>query len=510
MSDAAWRPFSSVLVANRGEIAVRVIRAAREHGLKSIAVASEPDRLAAHCLAADAAIVIGEGPASESYLDVDRVLAAAVQSGAEAIHPGYGFLAESGAFARRVQETGLVWIGPPPEVIDALGDKVEAKRLAEAAGVPVVPGFEGDVSDAEAVAAAAERIGFPLLVKAAAGGGGRGMRIVTTAAELPDALVSASREAEGAFSSGRVFLEKLISPARHVEVQIIADAHGNVVQLGERECSVQRRYQKIIEESPSPVVDADLRARMGAAAVALAASVGYVGAGTVEFLLGPDGSFYFLEVNTRLQVEHPVTEAVTGLDLVELQLRAAAGEVLDVATPDQPLGHAIELRVCAEDPANRFAPQAGTILHLEFPARPGVRVDAGIRAGYEIPTHYDSLLLKLIAHGATREEARVRALHGLHDLVILGPKTNAEYLRAILEHPSFVAGDLSTDFIADHLADWGGETTVPDEVLMAAAAGEMLAGPTASGDTEGSGRAEPTPWHDLLGFRAVDGRSTSP
>ncbi len=499
------RPFSSVLVANRGEIAVRVLRAAREAGLRSIAVASEPDRLALHSLTADMCAVIGDGPAAESYLDMDRVLAAARDAGAEAIHPGYGFLAESAAFARRVQEQGLVWIGPSPEVIEALGDKVRAKALARAAGVPVCPGYEGDVSDAAAVLAAATQIGFPLLVKAAAGGGGRGMRIVTAPGELAAALDSAAREAQGAFGSGRVFLEKYVEPARHVEIQIVGDAHGNVLHLGERECSIQRRYQKIIEESPSPVVDPELRARMGEAAVALAKEAGYVGAGTVEFLLGPGGDFYFLEVNTRLQVEHPVTEMVSGVDLVRLQFAVAAGEVLPRTTAPEPRGHAIELRVCAEDPAFQFAPQSGRIVYLRLPTRPGVRIDAGIRTGYEIPTHYDSLLLKLIAHGSTREQARTRALRGLADLLILGPQTNVAYLRAILEHDAFVAGDLSTSFIAEHMAGWAPDTRVPPEVLMAAAAGEFL-GPRAAADVpEGDGAAPvPTAWYGLGSWRVVD------
>ncbi len=508
LTDSPFRPFASVLVANRGEIAVRVLHAAREAGLRSIAVASEPDRFALHAMSADIAVVLGEGPASESYLDMDRVLAAARDTGAEAIHPGYGFLAESAEFARRVAAEGLVWIGPPPDVIEALGDKVRAKVLARAAGVPVCPGFEGDVSDAAAVQAAAAEIGFPLLVKAAAGGGGRGMRIVREASELTEALESAAREAEGAFGSGHVFLEKFVEPARHIEIQIIADSHGNVVHLGERECSVQRRYQKIVEESPSAVVDDALRAKMGAAAVSLAKESGYVGAGTVEFLLAPDGAFYFLEVNTRLQVEHPVTELVTALDLVDLQFRAAAGERLPLDVTPNARGHAIEVRICAEDPAFHFAPQAGRILHLHLPSRPGVRIDCGIRDGYEIPTHYDSLLMKLIAHGADREEARVRVLHALDELVILGPRTNVEYLRAILEHPSFVTADLSTSFIDEHMADWKPDTDVPPAVLLAAAAGEFLGPRATAAIPDGpDGVRAPTAWHALGAWRSSDAPS---
>ena len=502
---AAYRPFASVLVANRGEIAVRVLRGVREAGLRSIAVASEPDRLALHSLTADTCAVLGEGPAAESYLNADRLLAAARDAGAEAVHPGYGFFAESAAFARRVLEQGLVWIGPAPEVIEALGDKVRAKDLARRAGVPVCPGYDGDVADAAAVQAAAAEIGFPLLVKAAAGGGGRGMRIVRRPPELADALAGAAREAQAAFGSGRVFLEKYVEPARHVEIQIVGDSHGNVLHLGERECSVQRRYQKIVEESPSPAVDPELRARMGAAAVALAKEAGYVGAGTVEFLLGPDGDFYFLEVNTRLQVEHPVTELVTGLDLVQLQLQVAAGEPLPSTTAPEPRGHAIELRICAEDPAFQFAPQSGPIVYLRLPSRPGVRVDCGVRTGYEVPTFYDSLLMKLIAHGTTREEARTRALRGLADLVILGPKTNAEYLRAILEHEAFVAAELSTSFVAQHMAGWKPEAGVPPEVLMAAAAGEFLGpGTAAQGPSDDRGVPAPTSWYALGTWRVVE------
>ncbi len=498
----AYRPFASVLIANRGEIAVRVIRAIREAGLRSIAVASEADRAAPHALLADTTAVIGPGPARESYLDMDRVLAAARDTGAEAIHPGYGFLAESAEFARRVQEQGLVWIGPPPDVIDALGDKVRAKETAKAAGVAILGGYTGDFSDPRVVRDAAEKLGFPLLVKAAAGGGGRGMRIVRTVSELAGAVSSATREAESAFGSGRVFLEPYVDPTRHVEIQVVGDALGNVVHLGERECSVQRRHQKIVEESPSPVVDADLRAKMGAAAEDLVRAVGYVGAGTVEFLLGPDGRFWFLEVNTRLQVEHPITEMVTGLDLVDLQLRAAAGQAIELDAALAPRGHAIEVRVCAEDPANRFAPQVGEILYLHLPAHPGVRVDAGVRTGSVVSEHYDSLLLKLIAYGADREEARRRVLHALDAMVVLGPRTNVAYLRAILCHDAFVRGDLSTGFLAEHFDGWAPSDEVPDRVLAAAAIGEHL---TRSRGTNGSagGATVPTPWTTVGPWRSV-------
>jgi acetyl/propionyl-CoA carboxylase alpha subunit len=508
MTPPPYRPFRSVLVANRGEIALRIIRGLKEAGIRSIAVASEPDRFAPHALAADHCVVLGEGPAADSYLNADKVLAAARQTRAEAVHPGYGFFAENAAFASRVLDAGLVWIGPPPAAMHALGDKVRAKELARKAGVPMAASYEGDVADVETTAREAARVGFPLLVKAAAGGGGRGMRIVNGPDELRPALETASREAAAAFGSGRVFLERYVSPSRHVEIQVFGDAHGHVLHLGERECSVQRRHQKIVEWSPSTAVDAALRETMGACAVGLAKAAGYVGAGTVEFLLAPDGSFHFLEVNTRLQVEHPVTELVTGLDLLQLQLFTATGGALSaMQKPIQPSGHAIELRVCAEDPANQFAPQAGRILHLELPQGPGVRVDCGVRAGYEIPTHYDSLIAKLIVHAPSRTGAIHRALAALDDLVILGPVTNVEYLRAILRHPAFKSGELSTSFVAEHLAGWKPPAEVPDEVILAAAAAEMLGGGAAVKASTGAG-SEPaaalTPWATLGPWRGVE------
>jgi acetyl/propionyl-CoA carboxylase alpha subunit len=503
---AAYRPFRRVLIANRGEIAVRIVRACREMGLETVAVASEPDRHAPHAMAADQCVVLGDGPAAESYLNADKVLAAARQTHSDAVHPGYGFFAERAEFAQRVVDAGLVWIGPSPQVIDALGDKVRAKELARSSNVPTSPSWEGDAGHLPAALQAAEAIGWPVLIKAAAGGGGRGMRVVTDGQKLADAIESASREAAAAFGSGRVFLEKYLEPARHVEIQILGDAHGNVFAFGERECSVQRRHQKIIEESPSPAVSPALRLRMSEAAVSLAKAVGYVGAGTVEFLLTPDGAFHFLEVNTRLQVEHPVTELVQGVDLARFQIRAAMGEDLgdDLDRPWHPRGHAIELRICAEDPGMQFAPQAGRILHLELPRGPGVRVDCGIRTGFEIPPHYDSLVAKLIVHAANREAAIDRALLALRDFVLLGPATNVEYLRAILSHERFRAGDLATSFLARHFADWKPEAEAPPEVLLAAAAGEMLggvgAGPAAKSAVR-EGGAAPTPWETLGPWR---------
>jgi acetyl/propionyl-CoA carboxylase alpha subunit len=505
---APYRPFRSVLVANRGEIALRVIRGLREAGITSIAVTSEPDRYAPHALAADRCVVIGEGPAASSYLDMHRVLAAADALKAEAIHPGYGFLAENAEFARRTLSHGLVWIGPPPEVMTALGDKIAAKRLARSIGVPTAASYEGDTSDVAAVEREALRIGLPVLVKAAAGGGGRGMRVVRERANLREALESAAREAGAAFGDGRVFLERLVSPARHVEIQILADAAGEVVHLGERECSVQRRHQKVVEWSPSTAVDAALRRRMGEAAVALARAAGYVGAGTVEFLLGEDGSFHFLEVNTRLQVEHPVTEMVTGLDLVDLQLRTAAGGALPPQGEIPALrGHAIELRICAEDPARDFAPQAGRVLHAEFPHGPGVRVDAGIRTGSDVPPHYDSLIAKLIVHAPARPAAVERALRALDDVVILGPTTNVDFLRAVLGDPAVRSGDVSTSFLEERFAARAPAAPPPEAAFIAAAVGELLAGsPAPSRDSARGDRKHDaeSPWRSLGDWRAVE------
>jgi geranyl-CoA carboxylase alpha subunit len=451
-------------------------------------------------------VVLGEGPAADSYLNADKVIAAARMTHAEAVHPGYGFFAENAGFAQRVIDAGLVWIGPPPESMRLLGDKVSAKDVARRAEVPVAPSYEGDVSDETTVRREAARIGYPILVKAASGGGGRGMRAVPDVSKLAEALASAAREAEAAFGSGRVFLEKLVVSARHIEIQVFADAHGHVLHLGERECSVQRRHQKVVEWSPSTVVDAAMRHRIGNAAVELVRAAGYVGVGTVEFLLAPDGKFYFLEVNTRLQVEHPVTEVVTGLDLLQVQLHTAAGGLLSGRQElVHPRGHAIELRICAEDPANQFAPQAGKILHLELPHGPGIRVDCGVRAGYEIPTHYDSLLMKLIVHAPTRNDAVRRALRALKDLVILGPVTNVEYLRAILKNQSFRSGDLSTSFIAEQMSGWKPATDIPDEALVAAATAELLGDTVAARPGAAAEDAGPaSPWDTLGPWRSVE------
>ncbi|MFO7567043.1 MAG: biotin carboxylase N-terminal domain-containing protein [Enhygromyxa sp.] len=443
--------FSKLLVANRGEIAARVIRTASALGYPTVAVYSTPDKDGLAVALADEAVHIGPGAAAESYLNTEAILAAARRTGADAIHPGYGFLSENAEFARACAEAKIVFVGPPPEAIEAMGDKARAKTRMIAADVPTVPGYQGEQS-VERLAAEAAKIGYPVLLKAVAGGGGRGMRRVDSPDKLEAAVHSARNEAQKAFANGDLLLEKLVEGARHVEIQVFADAHGNVIHLGERDCSAQRRHQKIIEESPCPVVDEDLRQRMGAAAVAAARAIGYVGAGTVEFLLAADGSFYFLEMNTRLQVEHPVTELVTGLDLVEWQLEVAAGAELPLVQEQVFLqGHAIEVRLYAEDPSTGYLPQTGEILAWRPAELPGFRVDHGLQVGVargqQIGSDYDPMVAKLIAHGATREQARRRLLLGLERTALLGPTHNKPFLRALLEHPEFVSGSVTISWV---------------------------------------------------------------
>ena len=441
-----------LLVANRGEIARRVLRTVRAMGIAGVAVYSDADAHAPHVGEADEAVRIGPAPSRESYLAIDRLLDAARAARADAVHPGYGFLSENAEFAERCAAAGLIFIGPPPAAIRAMGSKIEAKRIMAGAGVPVIPGVSGAGLDDGALAREATAIGFPLLVKASAGGGGKGMRVVQDAAALPAALAAARREAHGAFGDDTLLVERYVERPRHVELQIFADAHGHVVHLFERECSIQRRYQKVLEEAPSPAVAPALRARMGDAAVAAAKAIGYVGAGTVEFVLGPDGAFYFLEVNTRLQVEHPVTEMVTGLDLVRLQIEVAEGLPLPWTQDGLRLdGHAIEARIYAEDPARNFLPSTGTILLWEEPTLPGVRWDAGVARGSEIGFHYDPLLAKVIAHGPTRDEAIARLTEAVEGLGVAGVTTNRGLLLAVLRHPAFAAGELDTHFIERHL-----------------------------------------------------------
>jgi acetyl-CoA carboxylase biotin carboxylase subunit len=440
-----------LLIANRGEIALRIVRAARELGIESVAVYSDADRRAPHVLAADRAVRLGPPPAAESYLNASLILDAARSSGADAVHPGYGFLSERSAFARACEEAGLVFVGPPASAIERMGSKIAARRLMQEAGVPVVPGATPtDQSDA-AIHDAARRVGFPILLKPSGGGGGIGMKVVRSDDELAEAVTRGKSEAQAAFGDGTVYVERLVERPRHVEIQVFADAHGNVMHLFERECSVQRRHQKAIEESPCPALTPAIRERMGAAAVAAARAAGYRNAGTVEFLLegdGADARFYFLEMNTRLQVEHPVTECVTGLDLVRAQLLVASGEPLPwlVTTPSQ-RGHAIECRVYAEDPAQGFLPQAGRILLYREPKGPGIRVDSGVVEGSDVSVYYDPMLAKLIVWGETRSIAIARADHALRNFHILGIRTNIAFLLSILRHPRFVRGDIDTGFV---------------------------------------------------------------
>ncbi|MFD7696276.1 biotin carboxylase N-terminal domain-containing protein [Streptomyces sp. NPDC059805] len=464
--------FDTVLVANRGEIAVRVVRTLRALGVRSVAVFSDADADARHVREADTAVRIGPAPAAESYLSVERLLEAAARTGAQAVHPGYGFLAENAGFARACADAGLTFIGPPADAISLMGDKIRAKETVKAAGVPVVPGSSGSgLTDAE-LADAAREIGMPVLLKPSAGGGGKGMRLVRDAALLADEIAAARREARASFGDDTLLVERWIDRPRHIEIQVLADGHGNVVHLGERECSLQRRHQKIIEEAPSVLLDEATRAGMGEAAVQAARSCGYRGAGTVEFIVpgGDPSSYYFMEMNTRLQVEHPVTELITGIDLVEWQLRVAAGERLAFGQDDIRLtGHAVEARVCAEDPARGFLPSGGTVLRLREPQGDGVRTDSGLSEGTEVGSLYDPMLSKVIAYGPDRATALRRLRAALAGTVTLGVPTNAGFLRRLLAHPAVVAGELDTGLV-ERVVDDLVSTEVPEEVYEAAAA----------------------------------------
>ena len=443
--------FRKILVANRGEIALRVLRACRDMGIPAVAVYSEADRRALHVLEADEAYPIGPAPSSESYLRMDRVLEAARRSGAEAVHPGYGFLSENPAFAAACKEAGIVFIGPPPEAMEAVGDKVRARDRMARAGIPVVPGTAPLTDDAEAAARQAKRLGYPVLLKASAGGGGKGMRLVHDVKELRSMLAQARGEALSAFGDDRVFLEKYVVRPRHIEVQVMADAHGGCVALGERECSIQRRHQKLIEECPSAVVDPAARTHLLGLAVSAMRAVGYVNAGTVEFLRAEDGTFYFMEVNARLQVEHPVTEEVFGVDLVRLQIEIAAGGRLPFTQEDlTPRGHALECRIVAEDPARGFLPSPGTIRRLRVPGGPGIRHDGGAYEGWTVPVHYDPMLAKLVAWGPTREVAIDRMARALHEYRVEGPATCIAFHRRVMADPAFRRADLHTGFLEEH------------------------------------------------------------
>ncbi len=445
--------FDTVLVANRGEIALRVMRACKELGLKTVAIYSEADREAPHVAYADAAFLIGPGPATDSYLVIDKILDAAQKSGAGAVHPGYGFLAENAAFARACTDAGLVFIGPPPQAMERMGGKTAARREAQQAGVPLVPGTLEPVPSAEQVRTLGEEYGYPIAIKAVGGGGGRGLRVVRAPEDADGAFDSARREAESAFKNPDLYVEKYLDDPRHIEIQVLADTHGNAIHLGERDCSIQRRHQKLVEESPSPALTPDIRRQMGESAVALTKSVGYVGAGTLEFLF-QDGRFYFLEMNTRIQVEHTVTEMVTGVDLVQAQIRVALGEHLWLTQDDiHWRGHAIECRINAEDPANNFRPALGTIDAYREPSGFGVRVDSGAYPRYTIPQFYDSMIAKLITHGATRTEAIGKMQRALADFTLTGVITTIPFHQLVMQHEAFAAGDATVNFIPRYLAD---------------------------------------------------------
>ncbi len=461
-------PFSKVLVANRGEIAIRVFRALRELGVGSVGVYSEADRDALHVRSADEAYLIGPGPAAESYLVGERLLEAARRSGAEAIHPGYGFLAENAAFARSVEEAGLVWIGPPSQAIELMGSKTRARTAMQAAGVPIVPGTTEPVASVDEVLALGAEVGYPLIVKAAAGGGGKGMKLVESPDEAERALDSARREGEKYFADGRVYVERYLEDPRHVEVQVLADAHGNVIHLGERDCTIQRRHQKLIEETPSPAVDDALRERIGRIAVDAARAAGYRSAGTIEGLLTAGGDYYFMEMNTRIQVEHTVTEEVTGVDLVREQILIAAGEPLSLRQEDVRLrGHAIECRINAEDVAAGFLPAPGRITAYREPSGPGIRVDSGVVAGSEITGLYDPMIAKLIVRGVDREHARLRMLRALEEFAIEGPPTLIGFHRALLTEPCFVAGETCHGLVESEALAARAAELAPTESLVA-------------------------------------------
>lgn len=493
--------FKKILVANRGEIALRVIRTCREMEIACVAVYSDADRKALHTLRADQAIYLGASEPAASYLDIDKIIAAAKNTGAQAIHPGYGFLSENAGLALRCEEEGLFFIGPPSRVIQDLGDKTVARKIMRDGGVPIIPGMVRAESDLQILTDEAGRIGYPVLIKAAAGGGGKGMRIVRAENELADACRQAASEAEAAFGNGAIYLEKFLKRARHIEFQILADSRGNIVHLLERECSIQRRHQKVIEETPSPAMTPDLRAAMGRSAVAAARASGYVNAGTVEFLLDEDGKYYFLEVNTRLQVEHPITEMITGIDIVLQQIKIAAGEPLEFTQADvMGRGHAIECRIYAEDPENGFMPSPGKIIYLKEPSGSGIRNDCGIYLGFDVPVEYDPILSKLIVWAADRNQAIARMKNALSQYVILGIKTPISFLMDVLASKPFQEGKTYTDFIATHFEGWQQRTDEADLAVLAYIVDE-IAGPKRpkAHITETTGPT--TPWRTIGNWR---------
>ena len=479
------KKIQKLLVANRGEIALRVMRSAKEMGISTVAVYSEADRHAPFVRFADEAVCIGPAPSKESYLVFDRIIKVCTDLKVDAVHPGYGFLSENGDFCRALEKAGVTFVGPSPHAMKVMGDKLAAKEAVKNHGVPLVPGTEGAVSGLEEAVNVAKTITFPILIKAAAGGGGKGMRIVEKESELKEGLERAISEAQNAFGDGSVFIEKYVAGPRHIEVQIMADTHGNTLYLFERECSVQRRHQKVVEEAPSAVLTPELRKRMGEAAVAVARSVDYTGAGTVEFLLDEKNNFYFMEMNTRLQVEHPVTEMITGLDLVKLQIRVAEGEKLPMKQEDLRInGHAIEIRVYAEDPANNFLPDIGTLTTYRPPQGPGVRVDDGFEEGMTIPIHYDPMIAKLITHGTTREEAIGRMERAIDDYAIAGVETTLPFCRFTMGHPAFRSGKYDTHFVRDHFKP---------EYLLGTDAGEIAVAALVAGHLAAETGRKPAP-----------------
>ena len=505
--------FSKILIANRGEIAVRVIRACREMGVATAAVHSEADRSSLHVQLADESVLIGPAPAAESYLNMSRIIRAARDTGAEAIHPGYGFLSENADFARLCENEGLVFIGPRSEALALVGDKVRARRMMEKAGIPIIPGMKAVSKDPAEFEIAARAIGYPVIVKASAGGGGKGMRIVHEEKDLRPAFEAGMREAKSAFGDESVYLEKYIQEPRHVEFQVLADNAGAMVHLFERECSIQRRHQKIVEETPSPALDPDLRARMAETAVKAMKAANYNNAGTVEFLLDQDRNFYFLEVNARLQVEHPVTEMATGVDLVRRQILIAAGERLDLRQEDlRQKGHALECRIYAEDPENNFLPSPGRILFLKEPQGPGVRLDGGIYGGWEVPIYYDPILAKLIVWAEDRETACRRMAAALDDFVVLGIHTTIGFLKAIVRHPEFRSGRTNTSFIKNLFEGWkeGGKSEEALRLALAAAAFDDVAaaeGRPGADSAREANRDAAAPWKSLGRWRIGEGGS---
>lgn len=496
--------FKKILIANRGEIANRIIKGCREMGISTVAVYSEVDRKSLHVQVSDEAVCIGPAPAVESYLNVDSIMQAALKTGAEAIHPGYGFLAENAAFARRCEDEKIIFIGPNSQAMELVGDKVRARKTMEKAGIPIIPGMKGTHKNVADYSADAKKIGYPVMIKASAGGGGKGMRIVLKENDLLAALEAGQREAKSAFGDESVYLEKYIEEPRHVEFQVLADNYGNTVHLFERECSIQRRHQKIIEESPSQVLDQNLREKMGETAKKVMRVSGYNNAGTVEFLLDKDKNFFFLEVNARLQVEHPVTELISGVDLVHQQIKIAFGEKLAFSQKDlEQKGHAIECRIYAEDPLNNFLPSSGKVLFLKEPSGPGVRHDCGIYSGCEVPIYYDPILAKLIVWAEDRDQSCKRMLEALDDYVVLGVKTSIDFLKEVISHPAFQSAQTTTGFIEQHFRNWEGKEKPEDLEKMAliVAAFDSLNGSFGGVGLSTERKFEYSPWLSLGRWR---------